>query len=165
MVTIQSFILELIVISAFILINALFVAVEYALVRVRMTEIETLIKSGNQNAKIVKNLKDNIDKYISASQLGITSINLLLGWLGEGVFTELFAKILLKFNIYSPLVNTFAVILGILFITFVTVTIGEIAPKTIAIRFPTRIALYLSLPLKIFYNIFKPFELFSGFFY
>jgi CBS domain containing-hemolysin-like protein len=157
MVTIQSFILELIVISVFILINALFVAIEYALVRVRMTEIETLIKGGNQKAKIVKNLKENIDKYISASQLGITSINLLLGWLGEGVFTGLFSKILIKFNIYSPLGNTVAILLGIIFITYVTITIGEIAPKTIAVRFPTRIALYLSLPLKIFYNIFKPF--------
>jgi CBS domain containing-hemolysin-like protein len=63
----------------------------------------------------------------------------------------------LKFNINYPLLNTFAVVFGILFITFATVTIGEIAPKTIAIRYPTKIALYLSLPLKIFYNIFKPF--------
>ncbi|HEY5536209.1 MAG TPA: hemolysin family protein [Ignavibacteria bacterium] len=157
MVTIQSFILELIVIFIFIILNALFVAMEFALVRIRMTEIETLITKGINKAKIVKHLKENIDKYISASQLGITVINLLLGWIGESIFTGLFSKILLKFNINYPLLNTFAVVFGILFITFATVTIGEIAPKTIAIRYPTKIALYLSLPLKIFYNIFKPF--------
>ena len=157
MVTVQSFILELIVIFIFIILNALFVAMEFALVRIRMTEIETLITKGNNKAKIVKHLKENIDKYISASQLGITVINLLLGWIGESIFTGLFSKIFSKFNINYPLLNTFAVVFGILFITFATVTIGEIAPKTIAIRYPTKIALYLSLPLKIFYNIFKPF--------
>ena len=154
---IQNFILEIIVIFIFIFLNALFVAVEYALVRIRVSEIETLIQKGNKKAKVVKTLKDNIDKYISASQLGITLINLLLGWLGESIFSDYIRKILLAFNINSSLLSTIAFFIGIMIITYFTVTIGEIAPKTIAIRHPAKIALYLSIPLKIFYNIFKPF--------
>ena len=154
---IQNFILELIVIFIFVFFNALFVAVEYALVRIRISEIETLIQKGNKKAKVVKSLKENIDKYISASQLGITLINLLLGWIGEGIFSDYFKYLLSLINISSRLANTLAFFIGILIITLLTVIFGEIAPKTIAIRYPSKIALNLSVPLKIFYLIFKPF--------
>jgi CBS domain containing-hemolysin-like protein len=157
MLEFQTFILELIVIFIFLAINALFVAIEYALIKIRISEIESLILKGKNKAKLVKNLKENIDKYISASQLGITLINLLLGWFGESIFSDYIKHILSYFHINSPLLNTFSIIIGILFITYLTVTFGEIAPKTIAIRYSTKIALNLSLPLKIFYNIFKPF--------
>jgi CBS domain containing-hemolysin-like protein len=157
MLEFQTFILELIVIFIFLAINALFVAIEYALIKIRISEIESLILKGKNKAKLVKNLKENIDKYISASQLGITLINLLLGWFGESIFSDYIKHILSYFHINSPLLNTLSIIIGILFITYLTVTFGEIAPKTIAIRYSTKIALNLSLPLKIFYNIFKPF--------
>ena len=144
-------------IFVFVIINALFVVIEYSLVRLRVSELDTLIVKGNSAAKLTKSLVENLNKYISASQLGITIVNLLLGFIGEDIFVEMFEPLVRLTGLNNTVSHTGAVIIGILLITFLTVSIGEIAPKTLAIRFPLKISLFLSLPLKIFYNIFKPF--------
>ena len=144
-------------IFVFVIINALFVVIEYSLVRIRASELDTLIAKGNSAAKLTKSLVDDLNKYISASQLGITIVNLLLGFIGEDIFIQIFEPLFRLIGFASAFSHTSALIVGILMITFLTVSIGEIAPKTLAIRFPLKISLFLSLPLKIFYNVFKPF--------
>ncbi len=144
-------------IFVFVIINALFVVIEYSLVRLRSSELDTLIAKGNSAAKLTKSLVDDLNKYISASQLGITIVNLLLGFIGEDIFIQIFEPIFLSLGGAATFSHTAALIIGILLITFLTVSIGEIAPKTLAIRFPLKISLFLSLPLKIFFNVFKPF--------
>jgi CBS domain containing-hemolysin-like protein len=153
----QSGFFDIVLIALLILVNALFVAAEFALVRVRSTELDAIINKGNKQAKLSKKIIEDINSYISATQLGITIVNLALGWLGEDVFTRMLHPVFIFLGIHDPLSHTLAIILGLLIITFFTVTIGEIAPKTIAIKYPLKITLWFSLPLQIFYNIFRPF--------
>ncbi|MBS1514338.1 MAG: HlyC/CorC family transporter [Bacteroidetes bacterium] len=153
----QAGFFDIFLIVLLIIVNALFVAAEFALVRVRSTELDAIIHKGNKQARLSKKIIEDINSYISATQLGITIVNLTLGWIGEDVFTKLLYPVFLFFGIHDPLSHTLAVFLGLLIITFFAVTIGEIAPKTIAIKFPLKITLWFSLPLQIFYRIFKPF--------
>jgi CBS domain containing-hemolysin-like protein len=153
----QSIFFDTFLIASLIIVNALFVAAEFALVRVRSTELDAIINKGNKQAKLSKKIIEDINSYISATQLGITIVNLTLGWIGEDVFTRLLYPVFVFFGIQDPLSHTLAVILGLLIITFFAVTIGEIAPKTIAIKFPLKITLWFSFPLQVFYKIFKPF--------
>lgn len=140
-----------------ILVNAVFVVTEYAIIRVRTTELDALISGGNARAKRAKGVIASLDKYISATQLGITFVNLLLGWVGEDIFIHLLEPVFLALGVNDSLSQTLAVILGLLIITYFTITIGELAPKAFAIRKYLSAALWLAAPLIMFYRIFKPF--------
>lgn len=140
-----------------ILVNAIFVIAEYAIVRVRSTEIDALVHKGNLRAKTAKKVIDNLDRYISATQLGITFVNLLLGWIGEDIFIQLLKPLFLSFGISDSLTETLSIFAGLLVITYFTITLGELAPKAFAIRKYLPASLWLSYPLTVFYKIFKPF--------
>ncbi|MBN1634586.1 MAG: HlyC/CorC family transporter [Ignavibacteria bacterium] len=153
----ETFLLEMILIFTFIFINGFFVSFEYALIKIRNSEIETLIQKGNHRALILKNLKDNIERYISATQLGITAVNLLLGWIGEDILSDIFRPLFNYLGLSTSLMNTFSVLLGIILITYLTIVIGELVPKVIAIRYTKQTSLWLAFPIKLFYRTFKPF--------
>jgi CBS domain containing-hemolysin-like protein len=155
--SLEGFLFQFVVILLLVLVNAFFVGAEFSIVRLRLTELDAYISEGHQTAKRAKMLVDNLDEYISATQLGITIANLILGWIGEDVFSKISAPILAHFGIQSQLLHTLSIVFGIMIITFFTVTLGELTPKTIAIRFPLKIALWFSIPLTLFYRIFKPF--------
>ncbi|MCX6161046.1 MAG: hemolysin family protein [Ignavibacteriae bacterium] len=158
---IKSVLFDIFIIGLLILFNALFVAIEFAIIRVRASEIEADgEKRDNKRLKYLRVVKDNIDVYVSAAQLGITLVNILLGWIGEDSFSRLFLPVFRFMGLESALGGTAATIIGILLITFITVSVGEQAPKMIAIQYPRTIALWLTIPLHIFYKIFKPFILF-----
>lgn len=148
---------QLILIVALILVNAIFVVTEYAIIRVRSAEIDALAYKGNIRAIRAKTVIKDLDKYISATQLGITFVNLLLGWVGEDVFVQMLEPFFLNLGITSSFSQTLSVIFGLLIITYFTITIGELAPKAFAIRKYLSSALWLAYPLTIFYRIFKPF--------
>ncbi len=148
---------QALLIIVLILVNAVFVVTEYAIIRVRTTELDALISGGNARAKRAKGVIASLDKYISATQLGITFVNLLLGWVGEDIFIHLLEPVFLALGVNDSLSQTLAVILGLLIITYFTITIGELAPKAFAIRKYLSAALWLSAPLIMFYKIFKPF--------
>lgn len=157
MIEIEQILFELIVVFLFIFLNALFVAVEFSIFRVRNTEIETLIQKGDAKAKNLREIKNHIDKYISAAQLGITLVNLILGWIGEGVFSKLFSPVINFLNLESHISRSLTVIIGVLILSYLTVTIGEIAPKSVAIRYPLKISMRLAGFMKGFFNLFRPF--------
>jgi CBS domain containing-hemolysin-like protein len=158
MLELQSTLFEIIMIMVFIAMNALFVAMEFSIIRVRNSELESLAEEGSKKAQKVKDIKEHIDWYISATQLGITLVNLIIGWMMEGLITEKIVSPLLRLmNIDIPFVRTVAFVIGILTITYFAVTIGEIIPKSVAIKYAKNVSLWLSLPLIIFYKIFKPF--------
>ncbi len=138
-------------------VNAIFVLIEYAIIRVRTAEIDSLVNKGNLRAIKAKSVINNLDNYISATQLGITFINLLLGWVGEDIFIQLLQPFFLSFGISDSFSQTLSVIFGLLIITYFTITFGELAPKAIAIRKYMGAVLWLSYPLIVFYKIFKPF--------
>jgi len=157
MINIESVLLEILLIFMLVFVNALFVATEYAIVRTRTTELELLISKGSSNAKITKQILTELQSYISACQLGITIVNLLLGWIGEDVFFGLLSPLFDYFSLSSTFSKTLSVFIGLGFITYFTITVGELAPKAIAIRHYINISVFLSRPLRMFYKIFKPF--------
>lgn len=157
MIELQSVLFEIILIFILIFVNALFVATEYAIVRIRSSELESLIEKGSGNAKSVKIILGNLQSYISACQLGITIVNLLLGWIGQDVFSEILSPIFDALGISSVLSRSLSIFVGLGFITYFTITVGELAPKAIAIRHYVNISIFIARPLKLFYKIFKPF--------
>lgn len=155
---IQSTLFELIVVLTFIFLNALFVAMEFSIIRVRNSELEPLVEEGSKKAKMVKDIKEHIDWYISATQLGITLVNLILGWMMESLIKDrIISPILRLLDIDIPIIRTISLILGILVLTYFAVTLGEIIPKSIAIKYSIKVSIWLAMPLVIFYKIFKPF--------
>lgn len=142
-----------------VFLNGFFVAAEFAIVKVRSSQIEIQAKSGSQVAKIAKSIIHHLDEYLAATQLGITLASLGLGWVGEEVMKKL------VFNVFSlihvSITTTFAQNLGyflaFLIITIMHIVFGELAPKTFAIQQPVRTSLFVALPLRLFYVIFKPF--------
>jgi len=154
---VESTLFEVILILMLILVNGFFVAAEFAIVRIRSAELEPYIEKGNHRAKTAKNIVDNLNQYISATQLGITIVNIILGIFGEGLFARIFVPIFEMLSVKPNISHPVSLVLGILSITFVTVSIGELTPKQIAVRIPMKIALWFSFPLNLFYKVFKPF--------
>jgi len=141
-----------------VLLNGFFVAAEFAMVRVRGSQIELKVKSGSRIAKLTRNIMGNLDDYLAATQLGITIASLALGVIGEGVFTDVVLRIFVMFGmaITSPVIITIGHVLAFIFITFISIIFGELAPKNIAIQRSMRTALAVSAPLRVFYIMFKP---------
>ena len=134
--------------------NGFFVASEFALVGVRRSRIQTLAQSGNQAAKRLLNLLDNLNAYISATQLGITMASLALGWVGEPVFAHLL-EAPLKGRISDVTLHTLSFAIAFTIITFLHIVLGELAPKTLALERAEKVALSISLPMQTFYKIFQ----------
>lgn len=142
-----------------VFLNGFFVAAEFAIVKVRSSQIEIQAKSGSQVAKVTKSIIRHLDEYLAATQLGITLASLGLGWVGEEVMTKLVFNLFGLFHITVS--GSFAQNLGhfmaFLIITILHIVFGELAPKTFAIQQPVRTSLFIALPLRVFYLIFRPF--------
>jgi len=142
-----------------ILLNGFFVATEFALVGARRTRLREKAKEGNRLAKFAEALILRLDEAIAATQLGITIASLLVGWIGEQTLAEVF----LNFFKYLPspwgsvAAHSIAAAFAFALITMMHVVIGELVPKSIAIRYPNRTAIYLSQPMRFAMMIFKPF--------
>ncbi|MCI0472990.1 MAG: hemolysin family protein [Ignavibacteria bacterium] len=153
----KSVLFDIFFVGILLLLNGFFVAIEFAIVKVRKSEIETAFANKESRSKRnLLHLKDNIDRYVSAAQVGITLANILLGVIGEDTFGRLFLPFFDYIGIGSNVSTTLASVLGVIIITFVTVAFSEQAPKMIAIQYPMQMSVWLSLPLKVFYSVFKP---------
>ena len=142
-----------------ILFNGFFVAAEFALVKVRASQLDVLIKKGSARAKLAKSLLSKLDAYLSATQLGITLASLALGAVGEEVISHLVIKIFSTTGWVTNPVNVHSVSLPIALtlLTFFHVTLGEQIPKMIGIKFSMDSLLLFAWPLRIFYFICSPF--------
>ena len=153
-----NFSLNLMAIALLVFLNGFFVAAEFALVKVRTTQLDTLISKGHSRAKVARYILDNLNAFLSAAQLGITLASLGLGWIGEPVFTKVLEPILKWCQIQSPhLQHSISFFVGFSAITFLHIVVGEQAPKSLAIQKPLASALFVALPLKWFYHISYPF--------
>ena len=141
-----------------VLLNGFFVAAEFAMVRVRGSQIELKAKSGSRVAKLTRSIMANLDGYLAATQLGITIASLALGVIGEGVFTNIALNLfkLCGINITSGLIINLGHVVAFIFITFISIIFGELAPKTLAIQRSMRTALAVSAPLRVFFIVFRP---------
>ena len=142
-----------------VFLNGFFVAAEFAIVKVRTSQLELKIRSGSKFASLAKNLAFHLDTSLSATQLGITLASLGLGWIGESVVSKLIIDLmsLLGIEMTTGVVHSIALPAAFVTITIFHIVFGELAPKSIAIQKPEKISLIIALPLKIFYLIFKPF--------
>ncbi len=153
-----SYPLRIGVVIILVLANGFFVAAEFALVGVRRTRITTLSATGNRRARRVLDLIDNLDAYISATQLGITIASLGLGWVGEStlalLFEPLFARMLPGLAATAA-AHTIAIAVAFSLITFLHIVLGELAPKTLALQRAEAVALAVAGPMQLFYRVFK----------
>jgi len=149
--------LNVLLVFILILLTAFFVAAEFAIVKVRPSQIESSIAKGNKSAVYVKKVLNNLDGYLSACQLGITVTALGLGWLGEPTFVRLITPILASLHLSPAITSFLSFVIAFLLITYVHVVIGELAPKTIAIQKSEAIARFVTRPLIFFYRITFPF--------
>ena len=141
-----------------VLLNGFFTAAEFALVRVRGSQIELKIKTGSRVAKITRSIMSNLDGYLAATQLGITIASLGLGVFGEEVFTDIMLVAFKSFGVVitSGFVITLSRVIAFILITFLSIVFGELAPKNIAIQRSVRTALAVSTPLRLFFVVFRP---------
>src|SRR5256884_6725084 len=148
---------KLAAIGALVALNAFFVACEFAIVKVRVSQLDALVDEGNVRARFVKHVRSHLDAYLSATQLGVTLASLALGWIGEQSLVSILQPVLAVVHIYSYAVATsIAIALAFAGITFLHIVFGELAPKYIAISDPLPVALRLMRPLGVFYVLFKP---------
>jgi len=145
---------------ALVLLNGFFVAAEFALVGARRSKLQEMTDAGDRLSKLALKALDNLDRYISATQLGITIASLALGWVGEPVVAALIDAILNLFGVQpNPgATHTAAgIAVGFAVITFLHVVFGELAPKTVALVMPERLSGWVSLPLMLFARLMMPF--------
>jgi CBS domain containing-hemolysin-like protein len=140
-----------------ILVNAFFVASEFALVKIRPTRLEQLAKQGNRRAKLALRMSHKLDAYLSANQLGITLASLGLGWIGEPAIADLLAPLLAQVGPRaSAASHGIALALSFALITSLHTIIGELAPKSVAIQLTEKVALATALPLHLFFLLMWP---------
>jgi CBS domain containing-hemolysin-like protein len=142
-----------------VFLNGFFVAAEFALVKVRASQIEIKAKTGSRVAKIAKHMTQHLDGYLAATQLGITLASLGLGWVGEEVMTKIVSNFFNFINIdmTSSVATNIGHVLAFAIITVLHIVFGELAPKSLAIQRPIGTTMGIALPLHFFYLIFRPF--------
>lgn len=150
---------DLLLILLLIFLNAFFVAAEFAIVKVRSSQVDLKIQQGSSRARIVRHIIDRMDGYLSACQLGITVSSLVLGFVGEPYMTKVFTLLFHKLDITvsERLMHTISLITGVSIITIIHMVLGEQVPKTMGIRFSLETSLLVAWPLRLFNAIFAPF--------
>jgi putative hemolysin len=142
-------------VAMLILANAFFVAAEFALVSIRETRIEQLLEAGVPGARAVRRLQSGIEDLLPAVQLGVTLCSLALGWIGEPLALQFLQPVLPTFGhpVYARLV---ALVIGFAFITYFHVVIGELVPKSLALRRAEALAVAVAPPMLVFMGIVRP---------
>ena len=150
--------LKILAVAVLVLLNGFFVAAEFALVKVRDTQLTPLIQRGHRRAKAARLILQKLDAFLSAAQLGITLASLGLGWIGEPVFSTLLHPVFGWLNIESPEIRrALAFTIGFSAITFLHISAGEQAPKWLAIQKPLPATLWIAYPMLWFYRLSYPF--------
>lgn len=155
----DSDIVRLLLALFLVLLNGFFVAAEFSIVKVRYSQIQLKAAEGNSMAKQAEHIIKHLDAYLSATQLGITLASLALGFVGESAMHHMVQGFLNYFNIESlaQYSNTIALVLSFLIVTVMHIVFGELIPKSIAIRKSEPTTMFIAMPLRIFYMVFKPF--------
>ncbi len=150
--------IKLLAVAALVLANGFFVAAEFSLVSVRRTRVDELVAQGHQAARIVRHAIDDPDRFIAATQLGITIASLGLGWIGEPALARLIEPLLNRLPGQWASVASHGLAVGIAFfiITSLHVVLGELAPKSIALQYPEETAFIVARPTLLTENLFRP---------
>lgn len=149
--------LQLGVVLFLVLLNGFFVASEFAIVKVRASQLEASEAEGEGRATFARHVAAHLDAYLSATQLGITLASLALGWVGEPFLARMLQPFFFAFGVTSEaVIKTVSIGLAFAVITFLHIVLGELAPKSLAIRKSLATTLWIARPLGLFYILFKP---------
>jgi CBS domain containing-hemolysin-like protein len=140
-----------------VLLNAFFVASEFAIVKVRPTRLEQLVREGDARARRALDISRRLDAYLGATQIGVTLASLGLGWIGEPAIARLFEPPLARMGAPPGASHAVAVVVAFLAITALHTIVGELAPKSIAIQRAERFALAFARPLRVVFLVLWPF--------
>jgi CBS domain containing-hemolysin-like protein len=145
------------IVLGIVLLNAFFVAAEFAIVKVRDSQLQAEIDDGTPGAKFAQHVTRNLDAYLSASQLGITLASIALGMAGEPYVAAVIQPLMFKLGVVNEVwIKGVSITLAFAVVTYLHVVLGEQTPKVLAIRKSLATALLIARPLHIFYIIFKP---------
>ncbi|MBL7862535.1 MAG: HlyC/CorC family transporter [Cyclobacteriaceae bacterium] len=149
--------IDIIITLFLVLLNGFFVAAEFAIVKVRSSQIA--LEKGTLSKDAAKIIVNNLDGFLAATQLGITLASLGLGWVGEDVVSTIILNLMnsLNLELSESAAHSIALPVAFLVLTILHIVFGELAPKSIAIRYPASTTLRVSIALRIFYFVFRPF--------
>ena len=140
-----------------VFVNGFFVAAEFALVKVRPTQLEPHVAAANLRAKLANSMILHLDAYLSACQVGITLASLALGWIGEPAFAWIVEPVVRLFpGATDATVHQASLVVAFLVITVLHIVVGEMAPKSFAIRKPVVTSLWIAAPLWLFFKVTYP---------
>jgi CBS domain containing-hemolysin-like protein len=154
--------IKLLCVLLLVLANGFFVCSEFALVSVRRSRLSALAAKGHRGARAALRLLEDAKVFISVTQFGVTLASLAIGWIGEsalanGIFLPLFARLITSRMGTFISAHALAVVIAFAMVTFLTIVLGEITPKALALDRTLNIAVTVAPPLEIFYKLFKPF--------
>lgn len=133
-------------------LNGFYVAAEFSIVTLRKTRVHAISRTSGLRGRILGKVHGQLDAYLSACQLGITLASLGLGWVGEPAFASLLEPVFAALGVTSPeLIRGVSFVVAFSVISFLHIVIGELAPKSLAIRLPEAVALWCAIPLYAFY--------------
>ncbi|MDD2801963.1 MAG: CNNM domain-containing protein, partial [Methylococcales bacterium] len=140
-----------------VVLNGFFVGAEFGLVKLRQTRIHAIAKTYGWRGRILEKVHGKLDAYLSACQLGITLASLGLGWVGEPAFASILEPLFVRVGITTPeLIHSVSFAFAFSVISFLHIVVGELAPKSLAIRNPEKIGLMSAVPLYGFYWLMYP---------
>lgn len=162
----ESALFRLMAVGVLILATAFFVAAEFAIVTVRETRLEQLLKQARPGATTALLLKRNIDDFLAANQLGVTLCSLALGWLGEEAVAQVLLDLIRRTHLLgnsgvlpqhaSAAAHLISIVLAFVIITYLEVLLGEQVPKSVALQRAERIALAVAGPMDVFLQLTRP---------
>src|SRR5690606_26885665 len=140
-----------------VLLNGFFVAAEFSLVKLRPTRVRAIARNLGWRGRMLAKVHTDLDAYLSACQLGITLASLGLGWIGEPAFAAILEPVLANIGITNPkLIHGVAFFIAFFTISYLHIVIGELVPKSMAIRTSERVGLWTAAPLYSFYWLMYP---------
>lgn len=158
--TVGQEIISTVVIIVVLLFAMVFVAAEFALVKVRKSALEdyqTKRERPSRQANLAIHMVENLNEYLSTTQVGITLSGLILGWLGEATVASLLLDLGILQHIPGVAAGVVASVIALVLLTYIEVVFTELIPKNVAIEFPIRVLLFVATPLRAFHLIFYPF--------
>src|SRR5215210_264237 len=151
--------LDIFITLLLVFFNGFFVAAEFAIVKIRSSQLEMEVKKGNKTAVLARHIVSHLDGYLAATQLGITLASLGLGWIGEPVVSKMIVSLMDGLGVQINEITAHKIALPVAFaiITILHIVFGELAPKSIAIQRSEGTTLAIAYPLRFFYILFRPF--------
>ena len=147
--------LYILLVLVLVLANGFFVAAEFALVGLRRSRIEAMAQAGDRRALRLLSVLNNLNAYLSASQLGITLASLGLGWVGEPTVAHMLEGPLTRAGVPETWIHVISFLVAFSVITALHITLGEQAPKLLGLQLAERVALSTALPMQLFYRVFS----------